>query len=414
MNKKIIHLVGHFPSVSETFIANQIIVSIQEGFSVTILADKLLSIKKSSQTEIFEEYELHKKTKVYSSNIPKNKLFKLLKAIFLLLIHIRHFRVFVRSLNQKKFKGKAKSLKLWYQAAFFLDYYKTDLFHAHFGVNGVLLADLKEIGAIKGRILVSFYGYDTFSTKQNRRKIENYYKRLFFQAYKIHTNSNYLFQNLKLLNVPENKLIINHVGVDQQIFKYKERVPTENFNFITVGRLIELKGHIYGLQLIKKLKEKGYKVHYNIIGDGEEMRSLVKKSIYLGIQENVTFYGIQNQSTILNLLYQNDLFLMLSITDNTGRAEGQGLVTAEAQASGIPAIGFNSGGVPETIIDKKTGFIVPEKNIDALFEKVEILINNQKLRLEFGRNAVNLINDNFNNTKQALKLTEIYINSNNL
>jgi colanic acid/amylovoran biosynthesis glycosyltransferase len=406
-SRKIIHVLSAFPSKSETFIVNHVVECIDQGFNSMILANDLKSLEESSQKEILIKYKLINTAKTTRVEIPKNKLHKILKALFLLIIHINKAKVFFRILTSKK---ENSTLKLWYQAARFLEFKDDDVFHAHFGVNGVLLAKMKELGAIKGDIVVSFYGYDTFSTKEDREKIKNYYKELYLRVSLIHANSNYLFSNLKLLNVPQNKVFVNHVGVDQDIFKSKERIPNDMFNLITVGRLIELKGHVFGLELIKRLKEKGYNVHYNIVGDGDEMPSLVKKSLALGIEDNVTFHGVQSQQTILNLFYKNDLFLMTSITDSTGRAEGQGLVTAEAQATGIPAIGFDSGGVSETILHQKTGFIVPEKKIEALVEKVEILINDENLRLTYGRNAVSFVNENFNNKHQALKLINRYRN----
>ncbi|WP_375241424.1 glycosyltransferase [Polaribacter sp.] len=408
--KKIIHLVSHFPSKSETFIINQIITSIEEGFTAKILATKIVDFETSSQPKLLNKYNLFDTAESLELNIPTNKFFRIFKAILLLITNIKDYKVFFRSLNNKRFKEKATSLKLWYQASLFLKFKDVAIFHAHFGFNGITLCDLKEIGAIKSNVLVSFYGYDTFSTLDTRESLKLSYQTIFKNAKYIITNSNYLFKNLTLLEVPKKKVIVNYVGVNQEIFKYKERVEKNVFNIITVGRLIELKGHLYGLKLIKELKDKNINVHYLVVGDGLQMKKLQQISKNLQISKNVTFYGSKNQQEILDLLYKSDLFLMTSITDNTGRAEGQGLVTAEAQATGLPVVGFNSGGVAETIHDDKTGFVIEEKNIDLMTEKVKLLIENFKIRREFGENAKIFVNRKFNNKKQALKITEVYKN----
>lgn len=408
MKKKVVHLVGHFPSKSETFIVNQITASIDEGYEAVVLADRIVEQSQSSQPELLDKYNLYKTAKCATPKMPKSKIVKLFTAILLLLKNIKHFNVFFKSLNTNKFKGKASSLKLWYQAAIFLEYYDVAIFHAHFGVNGTVLADLKEIGAIKGHIVVSFYGYDTFSTSDNREEQKKYYDRLFQQATLIYANSNYLINNLRKLNVPEKKTLVNYVGVDQRFFKFKERDKNKVFTIITIGRLIKLKGHIYGLQTVKKLKDLGYTIHYNLVGDGEEMENLQQEANKLGIQNQVSFFGSQTQTEILNLLYCSNLFLMLSITDETGRAEGQGLVTAEAQATGLPAFGFLSGGVPETISNEKTGYVFEEKDVDSLVAKIIFLIDNPKVCMQFGENAVDFVSENFNNNKQALKIVNQY------
>lgn len=405
---KIVHLIGVFPSKSETFIINQIIVSIENGFEATILADVMCEISNSSQQNLLEKYDLFNTAQSFTPQLPKNKVIRVLKAIALLFLNLPSYKVFFKSLNTNKFEGKASSLKLWYQAAFFLKYKDTAVFHAHFGINGTVLADLKEIGAIKGKIIVSFYGYDTFSTEHDRESIKKYYERLFEHSSVILVNSKYLRHNLFLLNAPDEKIKVNHVGVDQSIFKSKSRETGLTFKMITIGRLIALKGHEYGLMVVRKLKEKGHKIHYTIVGEGEECDNLLKQINALDIQNEVTLFGVANQEKILDLLYEHDLFLMTSITDITGRAEGQGLVTAEAQATGMPAIGFDSGGVGETILDGKSGYIVPEKDIDAMVDKIEFLMNNNDLKNDMAKNAVSFVSETFNNNKQANNILRIY------
>lgn len=409
MKENIVHLVSSFPSKSETFIINQITASIERGFGATILADGINELEISSQAEILQKYNLYDSARCATPDFPQNKLRRFILAIILLCRNLRHFKVFFRSLNKAKFGNKASSLKLWYQAAIFLKYNEVKLFHAHFGVNGIVLADLKEIGAIKGSFVVSFYGYDTFSDDQNRTDVIKSYERLFKLAQVLLVNSKYLEGNLKLLLAPQNKIFRSYVGVDQSLFVYYERSFKQVVNLINVGRLIKLKGQFLAIKLVKNLKDKNYIVNLNLIGDGEELCNLKAQARELGIQDQIKFLGSQNQKSIVELFNQNDVFLMTSITDETGRAEGQGLVTAEAQATGLPAIGFNSGGVPETILDGKTGFIVEERDIEGMAENVIKLINNPEMRKEFGQNACQFISISFNNLKQANKIVDVYV-----
>lgn len=87
---------------------------------------------------------------------------------------------------------------------------------------------------------------------------------------------------------------------------------------------------------------------------------------------------------------------MPSTKDKSGRAEAQGQVTAEAQAMGVPVVAFNSGGINETIIDNKTGILVEDKSVFAFSQAIKILIDNQDLREEMGRDATEFIKQKFN------------------
>ncbi len=406
--RNIVHVVSGYPTKSETFIINQLIESIEKGYSAKIIADTIHPLSNASQPDLLKAYHLYKTAATYNVSVPKNKLIRIIKAFALLVRYLSYTRVFLRTLNTEKFGAESKSLKLWYQAAFFMKYRSIPLFHAHFGVNGVLLAKMKEIKAIKGKIIVSFYGYDTFSTPKNRSVIKSQYKLLFKYVDVLLVNSNYLRNNLSLLEAPTEKIRINHVGVDQKLFAYKERVRGSKFRMITIGRLMKLKGQHLGLEVIKLLKQRGHEIHYTIVGDGEEMSHLKELATLLNIEEQITFYGSATQKQIVKLLYDNDLFLMTSITDETGRAEGQGLVTAEAQSTGIPAIGFHSGGIPETIDHENSGYIVEEKDVNAMTNAVEKLINDSNLLIEMGKNAHELITKKFNNKVQCANVVGFY------
>lgn len=407
-SNKIVHVISVFPSKSETFIINLIVESLKAGFTSQILTDHLRDISISSQQELLTENSLYQKAETYNPIIPENKLKRLFLAIFILIKNIKYSAVFFRTLNYKKYGLKSKTLKMWFQASVFLKHRDAAIFHGHFGINGKLLAEMKAIGAIKGKLITSFYGYDTFSTDQNRETLKKDYLNLFAYSDYIITSSQYLYNNLMKLGTPKNKIIINPVGVNQEVFKFKKRTYTGSLNIITVGRLIKLKGQHYGIDVIKILKDKGYNITYTIVGEGKEYGVLEKKIKDNQLQDVVTLLGSKTQKDILELLYNNNLFLMTSITNEEGRAEGQGLVIAEAQASGLPIVAFNSGGVSETIDHKKTGFVVEEKNINAMAEAIEKFMEKPELFDEFGNEARKFVEQHFSNTIQSNTIIKLY------
>ena len=80
----------------------------------------------------------------------------------------------------------------------------------------------------------------------------------------------------------------------------------------------------------------------------------------------------------------------------------------EATAIGRPIITTNSIGCKETVDDGYNGFLIPVKDIDALADKLELLIGNDALRQEMGKNSRRLAEDNFSIDQVVAKHLEIY------
>lgn len=408
MNQRIVHVINDFPSKSETFIVNHIVETIKYGFETHILVNNLGSKEATSQLHLFDKFNLYEIATPYNNKIPSNRVLRLIKAILILLSNIQFAPVFFRTLKAKKYGAKSKSLKMWFLAAIFIKYRKIELFHCHFAISGQLLAEMKEIGAIKGKIITTFYGYDTFTTKENREDIKLAYKKLFKYSDIIITSSKYLANNLKLIDAPLEKLIVNSVGVDVGKFKYIERTVNKPLNLVTVGRLIKLKGQHIGIKAVKLLIDRGYNVTYTIVGSGKELANLKHLISELNIEKYVVLKDSKSQNEVIEILSSSNLFLMTSITDEFGRAEGQGLVTAEAQSMGIPVIGFDSGGIPETIQNNLTGFIVKEKDPLELALAIEKFIHNPELILKMGKAGRKYIEKEFNSEIQSKKIIDLY------
>ena len=83
--------------------------------------------------------------------------------------------------------------------------------------------------------------------------------------------------------------------------------------------------------------------------------------------------------------------------DNTNREEALGVSAIEAQACGLPVIGFKSGGVPEAVLHNKTGLLVEDRNIDELVAKTICLIEDKVKYEEYSKNSRERVIKLFNN-----------------
>lgn len=402
MSNLIIFKTHSFPNVSETFIVSNIIETIKRGFNVKIIVDTIKTKADTSQIELLEQYDLM--NKVSKMDHPVTKRLRNKKTIYLLGKPVL-FYYFIKYILYKK----KKSLDYIFTLHYYLNYRKAKVFHVHFATAINPLFELKKIGFLKSKIIITFHGHDAHFLPEGRQLVDLIND---FNEYVEYITVNSLYIKNKLVKkgfTAENIKIIS-IGVDTLFFSNNivDKIENKSFNIITVGRLIELKGQSFGIKSVKLLVDKGYKINYTLVGIGDELEQLKKIVVELNLEDSVHFYGIASQTEIKELLRQNDLFLMTSTSDIYGRCEAFGVVSLEAQAMGLPVVGFKSGGFVETIIEGKTGVTVEDKDCIAMANQIEFLINNNEIRRIMGKAAKKNIKENFDTSIVTAKYLELY------
>jgi colanic acid/amylovoran biosynthesis glycosyltransferase len=108
------------------------------------------------------------------------------------------------------------------------------------------------------------------------------------------------------------------------------------------------------------------------------------------------------------LMRKAAILALPSVRTSTGRVEGLGMVLLEAAATGVPAVGSDIGGIPEGMDDGRTGFLAPEKDVDALARRMAELLDNPAMRHEMGVRARALVTDRFDIRRQTALLEGFY------
>ncbi len=402
---KIALIVGTFPTLSETFILNQITGLLDMGHDVEIFADFNSSEKKVHPD--IGKYNLMER--VHYFDMPQNKIIRILKAICLIIINFHKSPIKIsKSLNIFKYGKIALSLRLLYALIAFLDK-KFDTIHCHFGPNGILGVYLKEMG-IPGKYVTSFHGYDVNSYPKIEG--ENVYNDLFRSGDLFTANTNFTRQQAVKFGCDENKIVILPEGLRIERFKFStiKIQPREPIKILTVGRLVEKKGHEYAIKAIPKVVKKHKNIKYMIAGDGTKRDTLESLVSELGIKDYVKFLGAVEEKEVLGLYQQAHIFVLPSITARNEDREGQALVLQEAQATGLPVISTLHNGIPEGVVNGKSGFLVPERDVDALAEKLEYLIEHPEIWSEMGRCGRDFVKEKYDVKKLNQQLVEIYQN----
>lgn len=185
--------------------------------------------------------------------------------------------------------------------------------------------------------------------------------------------------------LPREKLPIITMGVDTEKFCPKDyfRGNSQIFTLTTVARLHPVKGHALVLEAISRLKKENISVRYQIVGEGPYRKDLEKKIKELGLEDCVNLLGTQGEGAIIDTLRSSDGFILPSF----GVGEASPVSVMEAMSIGVPVIATIIGGVPDMIENGHDGFLIPQKDIASIVEKLKLLISDPELRRRLGKQA---------------------------
>jgi colanic acid/amylovoran biosynthesis glycosyltransferase len=382
-----------FSPVSETFIRNQIDFLIFDGREVDIFATSYVI-----NNHLIDKYE-----RIFGMNSNINQV--LYFPYYFIKFFIKCPLLLLKSLNFFKYGKEAWQLKLFYSIIFFYNK-KYDSIITHFGRSGNVGAFIKSHWMQNTKLFSFFHGMDIREGIKSNGKI---YNDLFQNADNILSISSYNYNYLKKWGA---KNIRHHPnGVDTSYFKknyFKKKF--NEFTILSVGRLVPEKGYFYALDAFSKLiKEYPFiKIKYDIIGRGvleKKIKTYIEK---YNLKNHVFLHGAKIGDDLLSFYQRADVFLLSSI------AEALPVVILEASACELPIIATDVGGISEEVGDKKSGFLVPANDSDAIYKRLKILINNRKKRLELGKKGREIVCRKFDSTKinkKLLNLIDDYKNS---
>jgi colanic acid/amylovoran biosynthesis glycosyltransferase len=215
----------------------------------------------------------------------------------------------------------------------------------------------------------------------------------------------------KLINLgcKEYKIVVHHMGVDIERFRLKERYFNGSpVKVLTVGRLVEKKGLIYAIKAVSLLINKGHKIMYIIAGNGPLKSELNNLIMQLGMIGKIKLIDSVEQSEVKAIMTDFDIFLLPSVTGSDGDQEGIPVVLMEAMSTGMPVISTYHSGIPEIVEDGKSGFLVPERDVNALAGRLEYLIKHPELWSEMGRVGHEFVEKHYDIKKLNKQLVQIY------
>ncbi|WP_270165991.1 glycosyltransferase family 4 protein [Paenibacillus sp. SYP-B4298] len=252
------------------------------------------------------------------------------------------------------------------------------------------------------------HGLDVLGMRHSRKF--GVLRWLLGRADNIVVNSRYTEQRIRELGFSEEQLVIIPPGLNTAKYKLRaaaaaaaqmgEARPTMSGTrqggpplqgrrvLITVARLVERKGHDMVIRALRQLADDMPELLYVICGDGPDRQRLEQLAEEYGVSGHVLFTGTVSDEQLYEWYAQAELFVMPSreIRDK-GDVEGFGIVFLEANYHRLPVIGGRSGGIPDAVLDRQTGYLVDPLDEQELAEKIRQLMQDRQLARQMGNDG---------------------------
>jgi len=338
-------------------------------------------------------YEIH----FITSSIPF-RLEKIHPKIYYHEVELNHYPVF---------QYPPYDLALASKMAEVIDHEELDVLHVHYAIPHAVCAILaKNIAERDVKIVTTLHGTDitVLGIDPTFHKMIKYSIEGSDEVTAV--SKSLKEQTQEMLNTNKEISVVHNFVNEKQYYRKNSSKLKEQYNIKPEEKVVI---HISNFRKVKRVDDviRSFDIIQSkvdsklvLVGDGPEYSTAIQLVDELELNEKVLFLG--KQSNISELLSISDLILLPS------EKESFGLVLLEAMKCRVPGIGTNTGGIPEVIEDKETGFIVNVGDTEAIAAKaIELLTDPEKLQ-QFSENALKRAENFFHSKSIMNEYLKIY------
>ncbi len=249
----------------------------------------------------------------------------------------------------------------------------------------------------------------------NAPKGLNYLNSQYFRAQLTFPSSDMVVGNskagLKAYDAPSDKSLCIYNGFDFNRVRELEdsNVVRERLG-IQAGKVVGMVGAFYDrkdyytyIDAACKYLEKRQDVTFLAIGDGPNFEKC-KAKVPQKMQDRILFPGLLKQvESVVNIFD-------IGVLSTNAEVHGEGISNSimEYMVLEKPVVASIGGGTNEIVVDKKTGFLVPTGDADALVEKLEYLVDHPDIARSFGQEGRERIHQHFSLDRMEKDYLELY------
>ena len=251
---------------------------------------------------------------------------------------------------------------------------KFDIVLVEYGMTG--LAVMNACERVNIPFVVHFHGHDAYSHKYLERYSDRY-RLMFNKAAAIIAVSKDMVEQLVSLGAIREKISYIPSGANPDMFA--DAAPGKSGPiFVSVGRFVDKKAHYLTLLAFKKVNERFPQAKLIFAGDGPFLGICKEIANAYGLNGSVTFLGSVKHEKVAEIMRMARAFVLHCITPDSGNSEGTPNVIMEASAVGLPVVSTKHAGIMDVVVHGETGFLVEERDIDAMAEYMVKLLENPK------------------------------------
>ncbi len=204
-----------------------------------------------------------------------------------------------------------------------------------------------------------------------------------------------VYDYLVSIGVKREKLELIYTGIDTERFKPKEVKRKWKPKIGIIAVLRAAKRHTFLLEAIKDMD-----IEVVIVGDGPQRKNIERYIRENRLENKVKMFGFVEKP--------EEVIPTFDVVVLPSEHEALGTALLEAQSCGVPVIGSNVGGISECLIPNQTGFLFEKDNLEDLKNKIKLLLENSKLREEFGKKAREFVVKKFSIEEMVRKTEDLY------
>ncbi len=276
----------------------------------------------------------------------------------------------------------------------------------------VVYAEYGQTGAAVTRVckalgiplIVNFHGYDA-SMYSVLKEYKERYEEMFMYASKTVAVSKAMYNRLLSIGCPKEKLEYITYGPGNVFFDVRPAYSEKSFIFM--GRFVDKKAPYYTILAMKKVVEKHPDAKLYMAGEGPLMDACVNLSEFFDLKSNIIFLGRCSHDEIISYYEKVTAYVQHSITPANGDMEGTPVAILEASAAGLPVISTKHAGIPDVILNGKTGLLVEEHDVDGMAEAMIQLLDDKEKASQLGLAGRTNIAENFSMEIHIAKLNNM-------
>lgn len=279
-----------------------------------------------------------------------------------------------------------------------------DLIHAHYASPAGVIALLARRW-MRVPVVVSIHGADLTHTVRHDPISASIVRWVLRNADAVLANSTWTAERVQQLRGHGNAVYVVRLGAEtpSPLPNVSEHAAAEPLRLLSVAHLEQRKGHAVLLDALHALRGLGYAFRCRIVGDGPCRAALVAQAARLGIDDLVSFEGLQPMAAVWQYYADCDLFVLPSWD------EAFGLVYIEALSMAKPVIGCEGEGGPGDL--RALGDCIElarARDVDSLVSALRRLLDNPERRRQLGETGCRIVQLHYSWPRNAAQTLEIY------